>query len=221
MCAEPLTGSEATKEGIEETIIQVLQTGMHTVELLEEESIQSKCKVSSQVTCKLSSTGQDCDDLVVPIDQCGETDLDFTFTYCNLENEFIALKSDKTIGLVNTKAINELNLSNLNKGECRSETVTRKVNTCKRFFSASLKVEGLRGGRPGGIDQDYCYAVSISYLHDISFTSFFSAYLIYIYIYMYISNILVSGTFSESLSKESVRSHRRFPALWSTLVKIA
>ena len=29
MCA--VTGSEATQEGIEETIIQVLQTGMHTV----------------------------------------------------------------------------------------------------------------------------------------------------------------------------------------------
>lgn len=166
MCA--VTGSEATQEGIEETIIQVLQTGMHTVELLEEESILSKCNVSSQVTCKVSSTGQDCEELVVPIDQCGETNLDFTFTYCNLEDEFIALKSDKTVALVDTKQVNGLNLSNLKKGECRSETVTRKVNTCRRFFSASLKVEGSRGGRPGGIDQDYCYAVSLlsTFIHN-------------------------------------------------------
>lgn len=154
------TGSETAQEGIEETILQVLQTGLNTLEFNEVESIASKCSVSSQVSCKVSRTGEDCEDLVVPIEECGDMNLDFTFTYCNLENEFVVLKRDETKALIDTRNVDGLNLNTLTVGECRSKTVTKKVDTCRRFFSASLKVEGLRGGRPGGEDLDYCYAVS-------------------------------------------------------------
>ncbi|GFH57320.1 hypothetical protein CTEN210_13796 [Chaetoceros tenuissimus] len=44
--------------------------------------------------------------------------------------------------------------TNMPADTCREVEVTAEVNTCKRFFSASLKVEGLRNG----VRNDYCYA---------------------------------------------------------------
>jgi len=110
--------------------------------------------VTAEVSCIVSGTGQDCDDIVVPLDQCSkEVDMDFQFRYCsNEQNSDINLDKDLTSALVETSSYDGLNKNTLSPGSCRTQTITRKINTCKRFFSASLKVEGIREGTG-----DYCY----------------------------------------------------------------
>ena len=113
------------------------------------------CDVTADVQCTLESNGQDCAAAIYPLDQCSEnTPMILSFEYCNQNpTQFIDLKEDKTIALVNTQNIDGLNKSDIPPGKCRRLFVTRNINTCKRFFSASLKVEGLRNGVIG----DYCY----------------------------------------------------------------
>lgn len=110
--------------------------------------------MTSSVTCTVDATGQDCDDLVVPKASCNqETSMTFEFEYCNYNvDQVIKLHQDKTIALVETIPV-ALNTADIRPGECIRRIVTRKINTCKRFFSASLKVEGLLED-----ESDYCFA---------------------------------------------------------------
>jgi hypothetical protein len=115
-----------------------------------------KCEVSSRVTCTVPSLEQDCDDIEIPLDECGELEMAFEFEMCNYEpvqNAFL-LGGQKTIALVEMVPVEGLDTSILSPGECRRHRELRTINTCKRFFSASLKVEGRRGD----VYNDYCYA---------------------------------------------------------------
>jgi len=114
------------------------------------------CDISAEITCIVDATGDSCENIEVDLEDCDEeTDMSFTFKFCNHESEsFIDLKKDLTTAMIETRDINEFDRSNMGAGECRTFTETKKINTCKRFFSASLKVEGLRDG----VINDYCYA---------------------------------------------------------------
>jgi hypothetical protein len=112
------------------------------------------CAVTASVSCTVDATGQDCDDIIVPIESCNTaTPMTFEFEYCNNNvNQPISFHEEKTIALVETIPV-ALNYADLRAGECFRRIVTRNINTCKRFFSASLKIEGLLAD-----ESDYCYA---------------------------------------------------------------
>jgi hypothetical protein len=112
------------------------------------------CAVSATVSCTVDATGQDCEDIIVPIETCNTaTPMTFEFEYCNNNvNQPVSLHQDKTIALVETVPV-ALNNADMRAGECFRKFAKRNINTCKRFFSASLKVEGLLAD-----ESDYCYA---------------------------------------------------------------
>jgi hypothetical protein len=121
------------------------------------------CAVTARVKgCNLFPSGDDCDDIVVPLDSCNEEEqMIFEFEYCNFETDgakAITLIPQKTIALIETVSVSDLDTSKLLPGECHTRRELRKVNTCKRFFSASLKVEGWREF-PYYTDGNYCHAV--------------------------------------------------------------
>jgi hypothetical protein len=147
-------------KSLEDTIFRVIETGLSSVDVMPVDNIEldvKKCAVTSSVTCVVTATGDDCEDLVVPIEECRDIDMTFTYKYCNNEEILnVQLLPDKTTALIETLAIQGLNYADLSPKECREVSITRKIDTCKRFFSASLKVEGKRG--EDFENGDYCYA---------------------------------------------------------------
>jgi hypothetical protein len=128
-------------------------------------SPSSSCAVRSEVSCKIDHTDQPCENLIVPLDQCKEEDMTFTFVYCNEETTFtVDLRTGNTSGEINMKNLPpgtmafvhtqpvDINLNDLLPGQCRTIRTTRAVDTCWDTIDASLKVEGWRG------DGDYCFA---------------------------------------------------------------
>ncbi len=126
------------------------------------------CDVSAAVSCTVNRTGRECNNLVVPLDNCGDEDLTFTFTYCSLEpTATIRLREGNTSGNIDMESLPpgtmafihtqpvDFDLSDLPPGKCRTVRETKSVNTCWKTIDASLKVEGWRGN---GEDGDYCYA---------------------------------------------------------------
>ena len=63
---------------------------------------------------------------------------------------------EKTTALIETVPVDGLNYNDLSPGTCHEFSIVRKIATCKRFYSASLKVEGKRGNDYA--NGDYCYA---------------------------------------------------------------
>ncbi|GFH57321.1 predicted protein [Chaetoceros tenuissimus] len=115
----------------------------------------SPCKVTSQVKCKIAGTNTDCDDIVVPLSECEEDkEMTFEFEYCNLEESGFVDLDFRSNARVETSFVRDLDISILAPGECRTHRETRKINTCKRFFSARLNIEGRRDSAVG----DYCGA---------------------------------------------------------------
>ena len=117
-------------------------------------SSATTCAVTASVSCTVDATGQDCDDIIVPLEACNTaTPMTFEFEYCNYSvNQSVSLHEDKTIALVQTVPA-ALTYADMRPGECFRRVVTRNIDTCKRLFSASLKVEGLLAD-----ESDYCYA---------------------------------------------------------------
>ena len=137
-------------------------------ELPPTRSPTSKCDVTADVSCVIQRTGQKCDDLEVPLTQCGEELMTFTFEYCSKETNFdITLIEGDTSGnidmrnlpkgtmaFIHTEPIN-IDEFYLSPGYCWPIVVTRPVSTCRSFIDASLKIEGYRGDGGTG---DYCFA---------------------------------------------------------------
>lgn len=146
-------------KSLEDTIFKVIETGLNGVDVMQVEKVEldtRQCALTSSVTCVVASTGADCDELVVPIEECRDIDMTFTYRYCNNEEQRdVVLIPDKTRALIETLAIDGLNSSVLAPKECREVSITRQIDTCKRFFSASLKVEGKRGD--DFENGDYCF----------------------------------------------------------------
>ena len=113
------------------------------------------CSITSDVYCEVDSTGQSCNNLSVPREDCNEQEpMTFTFEYCsNEQTEDVQLIADRTNALIETVPVQNLDTRDLPPGVCRTRRVRRNINTCKRFFSASLKVEGKRQN-----PEDYCFA---------------------------------------------------------------
>jgi len=157
--ANDSAAEDPVAKSLEDTIFRVVETGLTSVDIMPVDNVQfdvQKCSVTSSVTCVVTSTGKDCEDLVVPIEQCRDIDMTFTYRYCsNEEQRTVQLFPDKTTALMNTLTVNGLNYSALSPKECREISTTRTIDTCKRFFSASLKVEGKRG--EDFENGDYCY----------------------------------------------------------------
>jgi hypothetical protein len=158
--AEEDVEHSAVSKSLEETIFKVIETGLHSVDIMPIENIErnvNKCAVTSTVTCVVTSTGNDCDDLVVPIEECRDIEMTFTYKYCsNEEQRNVQLIPEKTTALIETLTINGMNYDSLSPKQCREISITRNIDTCKRFFSASLKVEGKRGN--DFQNGDYCFA---------------------------------------------------------------
>ena len=127
-----------------------------------------ECHVTSQVSCVMANDpATACEDIVVPLGNCSTAEMTFTFNYCNTGTKYpVRFKKvdgeDLTIAKIETKSVN-LDLTRLPAGSCHSVQETRIINTCKRFFSASLKVEALQVRV-----HDYCYGES-QFRHDIKF----------------------------------------------------
>jgi len=127
------------------------------------------CDVSSKVSCVVQRTGQPCEELTVPRNECGAETMKFTFRYCNNEMERVALMFGDTSNPENIDMYNlpqgtmafiyrnpiDIDISDMAPGECRTFVETRNVNTCRETIEASLKIEGWRGAGNSG---DYCYA---------------------------------------------------------------
>jgi hypothetical protein len=127
------------------------------------------CNVGSKVSCIVASTGERCEDLMVPLSECGRETFIFSFEYCNFEeSESIDLiygdnTGDNidmhnlpkgTMAFVFRRPI-ELAIEKLPPGVCRTIVAERKFSTCRPTIEASLKVEGWRGAGEVG---DYCFA---------------------------------------------------------------
>jgi hypothetical protein len=119
------------------------------------QSPATECEISASISCTYDKTGQSCDSLVISQNECSLTDrVTFEFTYCSDDDQHdIILRQDKTFALVETIPVDNMNKDPLRPGECRRLQAKRRVNTCKRFFSAGLKVEGKRPNVDG-----YCFA---------------------------------------------------------------
>ena len=145
---------------IEDTIFNVINTGLSAIDVAPvnvADYDSGKCSISSSVTCEETSTGENCENLIIPIDECGTKAMTFTFKFCNNEEDnILKLFKAKTEALVEMTGIEELNNDNLPPKSCREVSVVKEINTCKRFFSSSLRVEGKRGPNTDG--SDYCYA---------------------------------------------------------------
>lgn len=145
---------------IEDTIFKVIETGLSAVEVLPADLPQDEpetCSISSSVKCTVSSTGRNCESLIVPMEECGLLEMTFDFKFCNNEeNNVLTLFKAKTEALVEMEPLTTFDLNNLSPKGCTEFSVKKKMNTCKRFFSSSLKVEGKRGTKLDG--SDYCYA---------------------------------------------------------------
>jgi hypothetical protein len=128
----------------------------------------SSCNASAQVTCYVDRTGMPCEDLIVPLSDCGKEALTFTFEYCNHEaSSIIDLFSGDTSGNIDMHNLPSgtmafvfkrpvtLNFRELFPGECMTIVEKRDVTTCRPSIEASLKVEGWRESRNAG---DYCFA---------------------------------------------------------------
>ena len=107
--------------------------------------VKRPCKITSKVkSCTVDSTGEDCKDYIVPFDDCNTVDdITSTFEYCNNKETDFQFKTDQFKALVETEDVTTglvVDLSDLpGGGECRTfSTATRPINTCKKFFSASL-----------------------------------------------------------------------------------
>jgi hypothetical protein len=114
----------------------------------------SDCQVSSEVTCTVGNSKTKCEDYVVPRGACKEEPMIFAFRYCNNEPEHVVdVRESKTVALINTEPVIDLNISDLDPGQCHTKKVTKMINTCRSSFAASLKIEGWRKDGSG----DYCY----------------------------------------------------------------
>ena len=145
-------------KSLEGTIFKVIETGLNGVDVVPIEipdTSTDRCSVTSSVTCIITATGEDCEDLFVPIEECGDMELTFDYKYCSKEDRRdVRLFPELTTALIETVPVDGLNYNNLSPKRCHEFSITREVDTCKRFFSASLKVEGRRGNA----ENDYCYA---------------------------------------------------------------
>ncbi len=144
------------------------KTTMKREETTPTKSPTSKCDVTADVSCVVQRTGQNCQDLVVPLNECGEETMTFTFEYCNNEiNDEISLIEGDTSGVIDMRNLPKgtmafihtepVNIETLYlpPGYCQPIVVTRTVSTCRSHIEASLKVEGWRGEGENG---DFCFA---------------------------------------------------------------
>ena len=72
----------------------------------------SPCKVTSQVTCKIAGTNNDCDDIVVPLSECEEDkEMTFEFEYCNLEESGFVDLDFRSNARVESSFVKDLDIS--------------------------------------------------------------------------------------------------------------
>jgi len=115
---------------------------------------QGDCDISAEVSCKVGDV--DCNDLVVPLDRCGEVGATYKFKYCNKEaSRVIDLKESRLVAQVTNETIvvPELVTNSLLPDTCRTRTITKPLDTCRNASSLSLKVEGWLENT-----NSYCYA---------------------------------------------------------------
>ena len=159
---------ESLSNTFERIISATIEQG--SILLQSEEFLENRkqCSVAIAITCKVDNRGKNCDELVVPYNECGYEDMTFTFEYCNDDFNIIKLFGGRTenvdmknlpkgtMAYINSKSV-DINLGDMVPGKCWTVQESRKVNTCWKTINASLKIEGWRGD--GNIG-DYCYAWS-------------------------------------------------------------
>jgi hypothetical protein len=90
-------------KSLEDTIFRVIDTGLANLDVMQVDNVEldvQKCTVTSSITCVVTSTGDDCENLVVPIEECRDIDMTFTYRYCNEEQRDVQLIPDKTRALI-------------------------------------------------------------------------------------------------------------------------
>ncbi len=129
------------------------------------------CNVRSKVSCIVANTGERCEDLTVPMSECGIETFKFSFEYCNYEeSESVDLiYGDNTGNNIDMFSLPrgtmafvfrspvELSIEELPPRVCRTIVAKRTLSTCRPTIEASLKVEGWRGAGEVG---DYCFGKS-------------------------------------------------------------
>ena len=146
---------------VDESVYRAIEPGLNGVEIVPVDALDArvdKCFITSSATCAVTDTETYFEDLVILIEQCRNVDMTFTYRYCSVEEDNdVRLIPEKTTALVETIPVDGLNYyNNLSPGTCHGISIVRKIDSCKRFYNASLKVEGKRGNECA--NGDYCYA---------------------------------------------------------------
>ena len=58
----------------DESVYRAIETGLNGVEIVQVD----ECFITSSATCAVTDTDKDCEDLVIPIEQCRDIDMTFT-----------------------------------------------------------------------------------------------------------------------------------------------
>ncbi|GFH57656.1 predicted protein [Chaetoceros tenuissimus] len=114
--------------------------------LVQRKTSNEMCLARAEVDCIILETKEPCTNVIVDYGSCGLMDSVFTYKYCNeMDTYSINIKAGATEAKLNLSyksEIGELDVTNLPPNTCRVFEKTHKLDTCKKFFAASLKFEG-------------------------------------------------------------------------------
>jgi hypothetical protein len=119
----------ATKQGLEDITYRAIETNQNGVDIVPVKALNlegDKCCVISSVTCMVDTgrTGEDCNDYVVPMNECNTEELmNFNFKYCNNEDTFLKFHTQEFMALVEMSPVSGFDLTDLPSKECRYFTV--------------------------------------------------------------------------------------------------
>lgn len=114
--------------------------------LVQRKTSNEMCLATAEVDCIILKTKEPCTDVIVDYDSCGLVDSVFNYKYCNeMDTYSINIKAGATEAKLNLSyksEIGELDVTALPPNTCRVFEKPHKLDTCKKFFAASLKFEG-------------------------------------------------------------------------------
>jgi len=129
---------------------------------LEVKQSGANCNVSVGVTCKLKGgefAGRDC--AILKSKPCStlteDRNLEFTYEYCNWNEDGVVLLDSLTTPRLNSKDIFGFDKTTMGKKECRVVLREKSFNTCEvGSTAAGMKLEGWVKGKVL-VDTYYCY----------------------------------------------------------------